>query len=267
MTNKLKKFKLNELIFSITFILACFTTNSNRLHGYWGSEGNIVIISRYILIFIFVCFATILNKDNEKFITKLSGCVPIIITAICIFDYYVTQFSGSQFLFRVWWIGAIFVAEASLFLTATTLKIKDYKAFFKHFWIGFTPIYLFLFFLCFIRTPFSSDLTVNLTLGEGTFLMLKAFINNLNVSFEAPLMFFGNLLVFIPLSFILYSVFRLKNNCIIAIVGIILPFIIEGYQYFFKCGNVDIDDIVLNISGFIIGFIIFVIIRKKLLTK
>ena len=66
---------------------------------------------------------------------KFSAISTVIITAILIFDYYVTTYSGSQFLFRVWWIGAIFVSEGSLFLTATALKIKSYNKFFNYFWL------------------------------------------------------------------------------------------------------------------------------------
>lgn len=267
MIKKIKGLTFEKLFFAITFVLACFTTNSDRLPSYLSDKGTVMIFTKYILIFIFVAFATIINKDSSKFISKYAPTVTVIITAILIFDYYVTQLSGSQFLFRVWWIGAIFVAEASLFITATALKIKNYKRFFEYFWIGFTPIYLFLFFLCFIRTPFADNMTTNFTIGKGTFLMLKALLNNINVSFEAPLIFFGNLFVFIPIPFILYSVFKIKKDYIIAIFGTLIPFIIEGYQYFFKCGNVDIDDIILNIGGFLIGFLIYILIKKKHLAK
>lgn len=252
-----------KIFFAITFILSCFTMNSDKLPGYFHSGGNVIIFSRYIFIIICVFVASILNRNNLDFLKKFVPCSTITISAIVVFDYYITQFSGSQFLYRVWWIASVFIANATVFIAITLFGKGDYKGFYKGFWFGFIPIYLFLFGLCFFRTPFGNDASTNFVIGNGTFLMLKAFVNNIHVSFEAPLIFFGNLLVMIPIPFIISIIFKRINSFGILIIGLIIPFIIEAYQYFFKCGNTDIDDIILNIFGFIVGFIIYSVIKKK----
>lgn len=156
------------------------------------------------------------------------------------------------------------MSQAGVFTAVTISSDKtNYKAFYRRFWIGFTPIYVYTFALCFARTPFVGNSSTNIKLGDGTFRMLYAFIGNLNVDFEAPLIFFGNLLILIPLAFILNAIFKKLKTTHIAIIGTITPFIIEGYQYIFKCGDVDIDDIVLNLLGFYIGLIAMNIISKK----
>lgn len=259
-------FKIGDatlILFYVSFALSCFTMNSDRLNGYCRAQGNVFIFFRYAMIFLFVFAGVIINRKQIDKIIKFIPIATIVSTGILIFDYYVTQISGSQFLYRVWWIGSIFVANAGVFLATTIIaKGERYKKFFKSFWIGFSPIYFFLLFLCFARKP-SNNLTINLEIGQGTFLMLKAFLQDIHISFEAPLIFFGNLLVFIPLPFIIKAFFDKVKVGYILIIGLLLPILIESYQYAFKCGNVDVDDVILNQLGFIIGFALLWIIRRN----
>lgn len=226
-----------------------------------GSEGTVFILFRCTLIAIFDAIATYINTDNLQFIKKFEPIVIWIITGLIIFDYYVTQISGSQFLFRVWWMASAIIAQGITFIVITLSKRNtiEYTAFYKRFWLGFTPLYIFVLILCFARNPFGKNLTTNFILGQGTIQMLIAFIKNVNVSFEAPLIFFGNLVIFVPLAFIINVLFKSLKNKYIALIGTAVPFLIEGYQYIFSCGDVDIDDIVLNLAGFYIGYIIMII--------
>ena len=50
-------------------------------------------------------------------------------------------------------------------------------------------------------------------------------------------------------------------------IGFITPLFVEAYQMIFKCGQVDIDDIVLNFGGFLIAFIVYIAIYKHKLHK
>lgn len=257
--------KLSKLFFALTLIFSCFTMNSDHIKGYMSSQGTPFIIFRLVLIFCFMLIATLICRDEIKFISRFEPIAVNVITAILIFDYYVTQISGSQFLFRVWWMASIFMAELTLFVTLSLSKNSkaDYKDFNKRFWIGFLPLYIFILILCFARSPLENRLSINMHLGQGTIQMLIAFLNNINVSFEAPLIFFGNLFIFLPVSFILKAIFDKIKPLTVVIVGTAIPFLIEGYQYIFSCGDVDIDDIVLNLAGFYIGLILSTILYKK----
>jgi glycopeptide antibiotics resistance protein len=77
-------------------------------------------------------------------------------------------------------------------------------------------------------------------------------IDNIQVSFEAPLIFFGNL----------SAVSNKLTPPKIMIIGFITPFLAEGYQFIFKCGQVDVDDIVLNFGGFMIAYLVYILIYK-----
>lgn len=243
-----------------------FSMHSDKLGLYWGNNGTPFMFFRFFLIIILMAAVTLICSDYLDFVEKFVPPSAIIITGLMIFDYFVTQFSGGQFLYRVWWIAYIITTLMTVFMTVTLLKYENYQRFYKRFWLSFTPVYLFLLYLCFLRTPGESH-SVNLVIGQGSFLMLKALINNIHVSFEAPLMFFGNLIVFTPLPFILSAVSKKFNPVIIMIIGIIIPYAVEGYQYFFNCGQVDIDDVVLNFAGFYLAFIVYAVIYKRILNK
>lgn len=254
-----------KILFSITLISSCLTMNSDKLNGLWKDNGTIIITFKIIIIAATMLITTLENKNNIRFISNVEPVVVSIASVMLIFDYYVTQISGSQFLFRVWWMVSIFVAEMIVFLSVTITSFDDdeYDRFYKRFWLGFIPLYCFILILCFARSPFGDNRSVNLELGQGTFLMLKAFLNDINVSFEAPLIFFGNLTIFVPMPFVINVIAKKIKPYIIAIIGVLIPIFIEGYQYIFSCGDVDVDDVILNWLGFFAGLIILIIMKKK----
>lgn len=73
----------------------------------------------------------------------------------------------------------------------------------------------------------------------------------------------GNILLFIPLSFLLMYLFRIKTSIVI-IIALLTSLTIEMTQYFFGVGVADIDDVILNSIGAIIGSLIFIVFRRNL---
>ena len=253
-------------IFILFFLFSMFSMHSDRLGSYWGNNGTPYMFLRFFLIIILMSFATFINRDNVRFITRFVPPTTLVVTALMIFDYYVTQFSGSQFLYNVWWMAYIIVATMTVFIVITFVCKDNYSEFYRKFWLSFIPLYAFVFYICFLRKP-GEQYYLNLELGKGTFLMLKALVNDINVSFEAPLMFFGNIAIFTPLPFILSAISKKLTPPIIMIIGFLTPLFVEAYQMIFKCGQVDIDDIVLNFGGFLIAFIVYIAIYKHKLNK
>ena len=258
---RMNKNVLKKLIFVVLYLFSMFSMHSDRLGLYWGNNGTPFMFFRFFLIIIMMALATLINSDNLEFISRFVPRSTLLVTALIIFDYYVTNFSGGQFLYRVWWIAYAMVTLMTVFITVTLNADGDYGKFYKSFWRCFTPLYFFVFCICFIRMP-GEAYTMNMQIGQGTFLMLKAFVQNLHISFEAPLMVFGNLVIFTPLPFILSAWAKKLKPPWILLIGFLTPFAVEGYQFIFKCGNVDIDDIILNFSGFLIAFIIYIINKK-----
>lgn len=68
----------------------------------------------------------------------------------------------------------------------------------------------------------------------------------------------GNILLFVPLGFFIPLLFNKKNKVInIALYGFFISFIIEGIQLFTAFNLTDIDDIIFNTLGSVVGFLIF----------
>lgn len=263
-----KRNTAEKLLFSIIYIFCCMLMSSDKLPIIFGSHDS----SYFIYYKLIVCFCTTfiattsLNKISD-YISKFTLVANITITLLFTFDYYVTEISGSVFLFRVWWIAAITMSALGVFAGMTiNNKELDYQKFFKRFMISVAPLYLVTFFICFMRKP-SDNITTNFKLFNGTFSLLPYIISNAGVDFEAPLLFLGNIFIFTPIPIILKGIWNKIKPVYSLIIGFIMPLFAEGYQYIFKCGNVDIDDIIMNWAGYGIGLIITFLISKYLLNK
>ena len=68
---------------------------------------------------------------------------------------------------------------------------------------------------------------------------------------------FGNLLVFMPLEYFLIELFKVKKFYINFILSFEIILLIELFQYVFKVGVLDIDDLILCTFGMMIFYIIY----------
>lgn len=82
-------------------------------------------------------------------------------------------------------------------------------------------------------------------------------------TYEIIINIFGNLLVFMPLEFFLIELFKVKRFSINFILSFGIILLIELFQYIFKVGVLDIDDLILCIFGMMLFYIIYVKIIKK----
>jgi glycopeptide antibiotics resistance protein len=71
----------------------------------------------------------------------------------------------------------------------------------------------------------------------------------------------GNIVLFMPMGFLMPCVFRKFGFLQTVVLSCILSFVIESVQLYTKLGSFDVDDIILNTIGAIIGFLLFVILR------
>ena len=66
----------------------------------------------------------------------------------------------------------------------------------------------------------------------------------------------GNILLFVPLPSLLYFLVKVKSFKNIFLFSLFFSVAIEFIQYIFKRGVADIDDIILNSLGALIGFLV-----------
>ncbi len=75
---------------------------------------------------------------------------------------------------------------------------------------------------------------------------------------------FGNVLLFIPMGFFLPTLFRKQRKFFYMLLTVIaISTLVEIVQYLTKLGTTDIDDVILNVVGAIIGYIFFLIVKGR----
>ena len=263
---------INAVIFSVLFPFFCISSTFEPamlkyLYGYFGPHGFQFILLRYIIIALLIFAFSYILRENEKLMLYVLPIELLIVTAVIYYDYFIGYHLLYNFSYGLWICASVSVASASLFLANTFYFKGDFKKFYRFFWASYAPIYLLILYISFIRTPGSFGFSLNTKIGSGTIQYFSYLFHHINDGYIA-LITFGNILVFIPASFIIKNISFKLNDLIILIIGLLLPLGAEAYQYIFKCGDVDIDDLILNWSGFLIGLIIMrLIVRKKNLTE
>ncbi len=253
--------KIKYLFFIITYTLSCFTVTTNRITGYFSYKSTDMLIIKYTVVFLFVFASVLLNRNKLKYVIDYSSVFINILLILYIFDYFVTNFSGTDSYYRMWWLCMIYIANAGLYAGFTLICKDDFERLSKKFWLSFLPTYIFTFLLVFARKP-NIYYDVNLKFGNGLLSTADYLISHFHINTWPLFNFVGNIAFFIPIPFIFGTLFPKLKNYQIFLIIILIPFLVEGYQYVFKCGNVDIDDIVFNMSGIIIGFILLLIENK-----
>lgn len=81
-------------------------------------------------------------------------------------------------------------------------------------------------------------------------------------TYEVIINIFGNLLVFMPLEYFLIELFKVKRLSINFILSFGIILLIEVFQYVFKVGVLDIDDLILCTFCMMLFYIIYTKIKK-----
>lgn len=70
----------------------------------------------------------------------------------------------------------------------------------------------------------------------------------------------GNVVLLIPFGFLLTSMYQKIKWVSVLLIGVFVGIILELLQVIFKSGILDIDDVILNSLGVIIGYLLFIFI-------
>ena len=68
---------------------------------------------------------------------------------------------------------------------------------------------------------------------------------------------FGNIILFIPLPIFVISLFGASNKLSIVLLGLMISLLIEYIQYTLRIGVPDIDDVLLNVLGVLLGVFLY----------
>lgn len=258
---------INAVLFIAAYTVGCFSLNSDYFSGYMGMHSTAYLLIRFLIIFAVMLILSILNRKNDFLIQKIIPTLLIICALITIYNYYFSYVFGANYSHKLWQILAFSITQAGVFLGLTLSEINDYDKFYKSFWRCFALFFIFVILACFARNPNAYERTVNTVIGNGTIKYFKAFFADPDAQQYLLLICFGNIIVLMPTAFIITAYFKKIKIWQLLIIGLVIPICIEGYQYIFSCGNVDIDDIILNFSGFVIGLVIQKIIYKNKIAR
>lgn len=64
----------------------------------------------------------------------------------------------------------------------------------------------------------------------------------------------GNVLAFLPMPVLILKLTKNNRKSLLFFLIVFSPFLIEFVQYFFQKGSCDVDDVILNEAGILIGF-------------
>lgn len=131
--------------------------------------------------------------------------------------------------------------------------VSSYKRFIKNTTVCFIVYYVIVLIYCFILVreitfvrpipnliPFDTIIT-SFSLGR--------------IDYELLFLFLGNIAIFFPLGIFVSAV--VKSKVFLIVFPIFLSTGIELSQYFLGNGHPDIDDVILNVLGFYLGFLVY----------
>ncbi|MBQ2642680.1 MAG: VanZ family protein [Eubacterium sp.] len=74
----------------------------------------------------------------------------------------------------------------------------------------------------------------------------------------------ANMLIFIPIGTLIPLIHKKLNSWkVVLMIGLVLSLIIETLQYIFACGSTQVEDVIMNTLGAIVGFLIYRLIFER----
>ncbi len=175
----------------------------------------------------------------------------------------------------VWSIGFITLILARLFTIGkgdTQEKRQSFRQAFHFSSVVLLSVYLGLLILLFIgqrQADIDGSRSINLRPFQGAFAIYWPHIRSGNFDEDIFTQFFGNLLIFTPLGFYLCIYGKKLRWFGILIFPVLLAGTIEITQYIFNTGKSDIDDFWMNVVGFWLGCLLYLLLGfiRSLLTR
>lgn len=124
------------------------------------------------------------------------------------------------------------------------------------YWFGALYVLLLVYLLFFAFFRDSTEVSVNLIpIKKTSSLIIHAYTHNVSWShfIYVHALVLTNLLLFFPIPYLFKLDISKKNQYLISFC---IPILVEILQFLFKTGSADIDDILLNALGFLLGFLL-----------
>lgn len=129
------------------------------------------------------------------------------------------------------------------------------------FFLGFTTIFAISFIMIYfvVRNYHQVDIDINLIPTQGEF--RQVYDNGLSITVARDI---GNVFFFTALAIMNLEFFKDKQKLWGLVVPVIVSIVMEFYQLITRCGDPDIDDVIANFFGALLGYFIYKLIIEKI---
>lgn len=121
-------------------------------------------------------------------------------------------------------------------------------------------LFFMIYILCLFQIVTSQDVSGNHGINVTLFRELTRYEVGTNLFYKNIV---GNIVLFIPFSFFIAHIFKIKNRWLVYLFTLIISLTVEFTQLYIGRAF-DVDDILLNVIGGIIGFSIYNLIIKAI---
>ena len=267
-TRNLKIISRILLFFGVLFIVVLF---ADGYSGPFYSNRNYRAF-KYLLCIIVPALLTLFNYYQEKTYKYISQCSVVatnsFVVSFLIFNYLeIGRFSFKE-MASLYHISYAMICIFALFATATAISYvkrnsQQYESFYKAFFAGYLPMLIMLYYLFYFNYRYSGvEYQINLIPFQGEIKSLLSSPSSLSA-----MRTIGNIAYYSTIS-LTASRFVKKHT---AFFSFLIPFLLclltETAQGLFSIGDADIDDVLLNSIGALIGALIYKFIIEKIRRK
>ncbi len=216
------------------------------------------LVVSFVLCAVITAALLLYNRSYDRcgvFTTTICGVASIVVLLDFLMDMQVGIENKTFLMLAVNWLAPVFVCSAARLIDRKR-RLQRFEEFFKVASIVFFVIYI----LSLIALLFFGSAnrgyeyrSVNLV----PFKTIEMYLTTTVLSDSVKILnLAGNVLIFTPLGFYL-SVFSHKIHFFFRVLILLaVPVLVEVLQYVFKTGASDIDDVILNFLGGLLGMFI-----------
>ncbi|MGN0457574.1 MAG: VanZ family protein [Eubacterium sp.] len=226
------------------------------------------------LAIILPLLATLLCYIKTKNIIYMADAAALVMTIFSV--GFVLDYFTLKVLWRIEKTVVIYhlcyalLAYFTVFITVSAIGwlkkegIKGYSVFCHTFFIGFASVCV----VCFVTIYFLNRSygvqtePINLIPFQGEFRFIREHGFTKQVIRDI-----GNVFFFTAMAMMLSELVKKHKFAFGMLIPVVLSCLMEVFQYYAKCGDTDIDDIIANVLGTIVGLLIYKFIVEKIKEK
>lgn len=264
------------LFFASFFLTACTFCESWHMPFMFNDGYKLLKI---ILAFVLPFGTLVINYRAERSL-RFAGRASAVIMALFVILYYADKYTLGYIAcygdFMVpYHFAYSMISFFSVFAAACICSESDKKSFsgFSDFFDNFFKGYFLAFIFIFIQVYFvlrqynSSPASISLVPGCGEIGRIVHLFSDIKGNALALMRSAGNIMVYATAPLLIAAFDKKKRILPMLAVPFAVSIAAEAFQYILKCGDTDIDDVILNTLGAVLGVVLYKCIIEKIIER